>query len=191
MSARGPAGRGAPAHPILLRATRLQRLHGRRPPRPRILDPRRSPLPLAATSAGTDPPLHLPSTQRRDIAGIGGDGHVGSSPSFGRGGGLPCLACRVGRRCREIRRRQGRNEQHDPVAGYTFGHDENERRTIFINKFGQHRPGLARTGSASSHRRWQLLRYCAALDVSSQDPRNRRAVHWQRRRLVDASAVGS
>ena len=77
------------------------------------------------------------------------------------------------------------------MAGHTFGHDENERRTIFINKFGQGRPASARTGSASSRRRGQSLKYCAPLDVSSRDLGNRRAAHWQRRQLVDASAVGS
>ena len=89
-----------------------------------------------------------------------------------------------------MRGRQGKSEKHDPVAGYTFGHDENERRTIFINKFDQDRPALARTGYVSSRRRRQSLKYCAPLDVSSRDPRNRRAVYWQRGQLVDASAMG-
>ena len=37
----------------------------------------------------------------------------------------PCMSCR--RKMREMRRKRGGNEQHHPVAGYTFGHNDNEQ----------------------------------------------------------------
>ena len=51
----------------------------------------------------------------------------------------PCMSCRGGR-CREVRRRRGTKDAHDPVAGLTFGHEKNERRKPFLST------NLARAG---------------------------------------------
>ena len=56
-SARGPAGRGAPAHPILSRASRLRCFHGRCTRRPRIPFPSGRPrLPQPRLQRQTAPP---------------------------------------------------------------------------------------------------------------------------------------
>ena len=60
-----------------------------------------------------------------------------------------------------------------------------------MNKIGQGRPALARTGSASPRRRRQSLNCYTPLDLLSVCPVNRGAVHWQQRQLVDVSAVDS
>ena len=60
-----------------------------------------------------------------------------------------------------------------------------------MNKIGQGRPALARSGSASPRRRGQSLNCYTPLDLLSVRSGNRGAVHWQQRRLVDVSAVGS
>ena len=125
--------------------------------------PRRPPPPPAATSAETDPPLPLPGRGRKDVANAGGVCRVRANQAFGRGGALSCPACCVKGRCEKQvrRRRRENNKQHDPVAGCTFGHDENERRNYFCRLiwprqacFGQNRlrqPTSLRTIAESGH----------------------------------------